>query len=256
MNLGHCLGDSHSTNGNAAMDAIDIAYGTIRLAARVPTDSDSVSAAESVLGASPRPVYCFVGCLHPGLGTVGLIFDRSCCDDTLQGVSRCDTGGLAGGVGTFVYVPVADRATALLELSYRDRQLDSWLDEFTDEISSSYPAATDYAQGERPDTSGWTDARAECLEAQTRALAAGDPDVAEVDRRVWTWEARLNEGPAADRVRFLVLSAAQRDALELDQLRLLGELPNHISVITGRSSAEGPEELFASLQVANALASV
>ncbi len=253
MNLGHCIGDRHSHRGSAAVDAIEIAHGLAQLSPRNPSDPGPVTAAEAVLGADPRPVYCYVGCLHPGLGTVGLIFDRSCCDSGLQGISRCDSGGLAGGVGTFVYVPEADRSGSLIELSYRGPELEAWLDAFANEIAGSYPSPVDYAQGGRPDIANWTDARARCIEAHGAAVAAGTADPAEPDRRVWTWEARLQEGPASQRLRSIVLSNAQRNALDLDALRLLGELPDHITVITSRSSADGPEELFASIEAAKAL---
>lgn len=253
MNLGHCIGDRHSYSGSAAVDAIEIAHGLAQLTPRYPSDPGSVTAAEAVLGADPRPVYCYVGCLHPGLGTVGLIFDRSCCDSGLQGVSRCDSGGLAGGVGTFGYVPEVDRIGSLIELSYWGSQLEAWLDAFADEIARSYPSPIDYAQGHRPDIADWTDARARCIEAHGAAVAAGGADTAEPDRRVWTWEARLQEGPESQRLRAIVLSNAQRNALDLDALRLLGELPDHVTVITSRSSPDGPEELFASIEAAKAL---
>lgn len=253
MNLGHCIGDRHSRSGSAAVDAIQIAHGVSQLTPREPWDPDSVTAAEKLLGAEPRPVYCYVGCLHPGLGTVGLIFDRSCCDGGLQGVSRCDSGGLAGGVGTFVYVPEANREQSLIELSYKDAELEAWLDAFTDEIATSYPSPVDYARGQQPDTASWADARAKCIEAHGAAVAAGTADTDEPDRRVWTWEARLQEGPESQRLRSIVLSNAQRNALSLDALRLLGELPTHVTVITLRSTADGPEELFASLEAAQAL---
>lgn len=253
MNLGHCIGDRHARSGSAAVDAIEIAHGLSQLTPREPSDPDSVTAAERLLGADPRPVYCFVGCLHPGLGTVGLIFHRSCCDGRLQGVSRCDSGGLAGGVGTFVYVPVADREQSLLELSYKNGELDEWIDAFTYEIAASYPSPVEYARGQQPDVAGWTDARARCIAEHAAAVKAGTADIAEPDRRVWTWEARLQEGPESQRLRSIVLSNAQTNALDLDALRLLGELPPHVSVITSRSSADGPEELFASLEAAQAL---
>lgn len=253
MNLGHCIGDRHSRSGSAAVDAIDIALGNVQLAPRNPTDLASVMAAEAVLGADPRPVYCYVGCLHPGLGTVGLIYDRSCCDTGLQGISRCDSGGLAGGVGMFVWVPEADRNTSLLELSYRDGELRDWSEAFIDEIKSSYASTDDYARGEQPDVAAWNDVRADCIRAYDAALAIDAAGPIERDRRVWTWEARLEGGPESQRLRSIVLSDSQRNGLDLAHLRLLGTLSAHISVITSRSSAEGPDELFSGEQAVKAL---
>jgi hypothetical protein len=213
----------------------------------------AVAAAEAILGAGTRPVYCFVGCLHPGLGTVGMIFDRACCDDGLQGVSRCDSGGLAGGIGVFAYVPEDDRGNSLIEMSFMGDRLASWPDEFDEELASSYTAPAEYARGTLPNTDGWGDVRARCLESHSQAIEQGLPDVPPSDRRVWTWEARLNEGPEPHRLRFLVLSEAQRNSLTLDQLRDLGDMPDHVRVIVGRSTADGTEELFANAEVAIAL---
>jgi hypothetical protein len=137
-------------------------------------------------------------------------------------------------------------------LSYKDDELDAWLDAFTTEIATSYPTPVDYARGQRPDIADWTDARARCIEAHS-AAASSSAAPAEPDRRVWTWEARLQEGPESKRLRSIVLSDAQRNGLGVEALRLLGDLPAHVTVITSRASADGPEELFASLEAAVAL---
>ena len=251
MNLGHCLGDRHSVSGRAARDAIDIAYGRLALRPRDPREADAVSSAESILGASPRPVYCFVGCLHPQLGTVGMIFDEASCSDGLQGVSRCDSGGLAGGMGPFEYVPVNERETALVALSFRDGQLNQWNGEFMTELISSYSDPVEYAHGVEPDTSRWSDARAHCLEEVARAVAAGALDA--TDRRVWTWEARFERGPHHRQLRVIVLSSGEASSLNVDELRELAGLPNNVRVITGRPSPGGVEPVLASDEVAAAL---
>ena len=251
MNLGHCLGNRHSVSGRAARDAIDIAYGRLVLRPRDPSEPEAVSSAESILGASPRPVYCFVGCLHPKLGTVGMIFDEASCSDGLQGISRCDSGGLAGGMGPFEFVPANERQTALVALSFRDGQLNRWNGEFETELTSSYSDPVEYAQGAEPDTSGWGDVRAQCLEEVARAIAAGALDV--TDRRVWTWEARFERGPHHRQLRVLVLSSSEASSLTIDELRELAGLPNDVRVITGRPSPGGIEPVFASDEVAAAL---
>jgi len=253
VNLGHCLGDHHSASGRAARDAIDIAYGRLQLSPRAPSEHDAVTAAEAILGATPRPVYCYVGCLHPGLGTVGFIFDEACCSDGLQGVSRCDSGGLAGGIGPFVFVPEEDRESSLVELSFRDGHLEEWSTAFDSELSASYPMPVDYAQGVVPNTHGWSDARARCLDLISRETAAGRTDMPVADRRLWTWEARFAQGPAHHQLRVLVLSSSQASSLTWDELRELGDLPAHVKVITGRSSAAGTDEVFSSLEVTTAL---
>lgn len=256
MNLGHCLGDRHAVSGSAARDAIDIAHGKITLTARVPTESEMVTSAEAVLGTQRRPVYCYVGCLHPGLGTVGLVFDRSCADEFLQGISRCDSGGLAGGIGGFSFLPEDERIQALLELSFGGDALGAWREAFDVEVDTSYNCATDYAQGERPNIQLWTDVRARCITAVTQAIEDTPIELTQVDRRLWTWEARLDHGPDFMRLRCLVLSQSQTNDLHELDLEDLADIPAHVRIITDRNSEDGPAELFASLAVAEALVSI
>ena len=256
MNLGHCIGDNHTVTGSAALDALEIGLGRQTLAPRDPTFSDAVRAAEAVLGADPRPVYCYLGCLHPGLGTVGLIFDRGCCDDGLQGISRCDSGGLVGGIGIFGYLPEDEREVELLALSFGPDHLDGWPDQFDLELTSSYPSPERYALGDEPDTSGWHDARSQILRSHREAVDNGEAGVPERDRRAWTWEARLTAGPTHDRLRCIVLSDAQVKGLPLEHLRELADLPGHVRVLTARAAEDGPLEVFITDEIAAALVGV
>jgi len=94
VRLGHTLGDrSSSADDSAVCLAVAVANGDTRLEPRLPVDPTAVLGAEFLLGAIPRPVYAFVGSLHPDLGCVGLVLSRTWASRSVQGVTRCDSGG-------------------------------------------------------------------------------------------------------------------------------------------------------------------
>jgi hypothetical protein len=75
VRLGHAL----RGGPQAVEEAVGIARGMLELLPRQPADREAVDAAESALGVAPdaRPVYAYLGDLHPALGTVGLVLERS-----------------------------------------------------------------------------------------------------------------------------------------------------------------------------------
>lgn len=75
IRLGHALGDRSSVADDAAVRfAVAVANGDATLDPRLPVDPAAVLGAERILGAGPRPVYAFLGSLHPDLGH-GLEYD-------------------------------------------------------------------------------------------------------------------------------------------------------------------------------------
>ena len=235
IRLGHAiapLGDERA----ALREAIDVAAGRVTLQPRAPRVASVVLQAEQWLGASPRPVYAYVGDLHPALGTIGLIVDRGWADHgAVQGASRCDSGGLAGGLGEFAAIPAADRQGSLASLSFPQcgDDVGRWPDRLEDEIAQSQARGADgYVDGDVPDASAWGDAR-------SRALAAGPGPH---DRRLWTWELRLGQGPAPEHDVALALSAGAFKEMEL--LRVdepAYEPPPHMRVLVGTTTRTGVE---------------
>jgi hypothetical protein len=211
-------------------EAVDIARGDLALVARSPADPSAVSAAEQVLGIGPgaRPLYAYLGDLHPELGTVGLIVERSWLR-SLTGVTRCDSGGLGGRRGGFATLSPAEAASALSALSFSPTSLPSWPDEFAREVDTSYALGrVGYVDGELPDVRAWQDPRATCI-----ARATPPPD-----RRLWTWEVRLDTGPAVGDVVALALSEGA--AMVLDDLHRRGlDVPDRVRIFRGSTSIDG-----------------
>jgi hypothetical protein len=204
LHLGHALGDKGAgVDGRAVGLALDIAIGTAKLEPRPPSDPVCVKRAETVLGAAPPPIYTFIGDLHPELGSVGVVFSRRWASRCLQGVSRCDTGGMAGLKGCFAELASESAATvALRAVSSPDGiPAAEWEGRFKEEIDSSYSeGALGYVRGDRPNVLTWSDARRKCIEA-------GVAGRYELDRRLWTWELRLNDAPKPDEVEALIFSS-------------------------------------------------
>lgn len=112
--------------------------GSRRLTARQPADPAAVNAAEKALGISPdaRPIYAYVGDLNPELGTIGLIIERQWLR-TLTGVTKCDSGGLAGRYGAFAALSPTEAMTALRDLSFMGMSIATWAKAFADEVDTS-----------------------------------------------------------------------------------------------------------------------
>jgi hypothetical protein len=232
MNLGHAFRLAEGASiADEVEEVIRIAQGKTELAARVPLDSDAVKKAEAILGVQRGVVYTFAGCLHPGLGTIGLIITEGSGKRLLEGATRCDSGGLAGGRGGFADIDSGEVAEALLSLSYLREDAIDWHPAFGKELLTSYPKPDAYIGGEVPDYTTWTDRRVGCFKNY-------DPDKWPPDRRLWTWEIRLGGSPHPDEFVAVVFSHEAFKHVEL--LRMRNELiPNHLRVIVGDVSPGG-----------------
>jgi hypothetical protein len=228
VRLGHALRGGL----DAVEEAVGIALGRRALLPRSPADPSSVDAAESALGISTdaRPVYAYVGDLHPGLGTVGLVIDRSWLH-ALTGVTRCDSGGLAGRRGAFVALDPGEALAALHALTFSGASVPDWAPAFTQEVDAAHrDGPSGYVNGDEPDVSTWHDARSKCFRR------ASFPR----DRRLWTWEARFEQGPAPGDVVALALSRSAAAVLE-DLHRRGLDVPPTVRVLYGSSSSDGSQ---------------
>jgi hypothetical protein len=225
------LGHSLRGGAGAVEEVIRIVRGAAVITARSPEDAPAVGLAEQVLGVRPdaRPVYAYVGDLHPALGTVGLIVNRTWCHAS-TGVTRCDSGGLAGRRGSFAMLDEREAVASLRDLSFGPAELRDWPSAFANEVAGSYVDAGAYVDGQEPDVSGWADVRARCI-------GAGSPPR---DRRAWTWEVRLLEGPSPNEIVGLVLSPGAgvlfANLVEQDSP---ATFPNHVQVLVGNVDADG-----------------
>jgi hypothetical protein len=212
-------------------EIIRILAGKSKLEARPPVSASAVLRAEQILKIDARPLYTFSGCLHPKLGTIGLVINPQCLDRCLQGVSRCDSGGLAGRQGAFVQIPEVEVATALQLLSFAGAD-PSWQTAFSDELSDSYTSIRGYVAGDIPNHESWRDVRAKCIAAHDSTID-GVPD-----RRLWTWEVRLMIAPDASDYECVVISHEAFKRLE--EIRRSGaDVPTHVRLIRGGISAAG-----------------
>jgi len=105
-----------------------------------------------------------------------------------------------------------------------------WYPLFADELDRSYPDPTAYVTGSVPDYTTWNDARAHLPVQSTPGT--------DLDRRVWTWEVRLNTGPDATDYEAIVLS---HEALkQVEDLHAHGySIPDRVKVIFGPVSSSG-----------------
>lgn len=223
-------------------EVLRILAGESALSPRPPSDVDAVSAAERLMGMSASPIYTYAGCLHPALGAIGLIISPNCLPKCLQGVSRCDTGGLVGRRGSFVHLPESDVAEALTQLTCHNGR---WRRDFSGELASSYRSVTEYVAGSPPNVAAWRDARARCISSHMQ-LEGNAPD-----RRLWTWEVRLVTHPRAADYEALVVSAEVFK--KLDSLRRQGaRIPDSVKIIRGGVGPTGVH-YFHETETTNAL---
>src|SRR5262249_53960453 len=131
------------------------------------------------------------------LGTIGLIITPRCLPKCLQGVSRCDTGGLAARQGSFSHVP-PDKVTDAVESV--TCQNSSWSRAFSKELATSYVTVRAYVVGVLPWFQSWNDARSHCIASHMKT------DSTTPDRRLWTWEIRLAAPPQHSEYEAIVLS--------------------------------------------------
>jgi hypothetical protein len=232
MNLGHAFRLAPGSRVDLEVEAaVDVVNGTIPLTARTPIESDAVQRAERVLGVKGPVVYAFAGCLHPKLGTIGLIINARCATTSLEGSTRCDSGGLAGRYGGFEHIADEDVDETLVLLSFLGSNADAWRPSFADELTRSYSAPQEYVAGSVPTIDNWTDARAACLNAH-------DPSKGPPDRRLWTWEVRLADAPKVDD--FVAIAFSPEAFKYVEALRVTGkEIPDHVRLVVGDVSRAG-----------------
>lgn len=228
LRLGHAL----RGGTEAVKEAIEILTGSRSLTARPPVDPAAVEATERALGieSNHRPVYAYVGDLNPALGTLGLIVQRA-WDQAAIGVTRCDSGGLGGRRGAFAILKEDEALSVLAKLSYSGAKLASWAADFSSEVRSSYSSERAYVDGAEPEISHWSaDVRARCIQRAEKPA----------DRRLWTWEVRLDRGPLPQEAIGLVMSAGAYkvfvDEVEHDNRVAF---PEEVHVIPGQIGPEG-----------------
>jgi hypothetical protein len=250
VRLGHSLGDKQLATDDAALHhALDLATGKALLEPRTPSDPTTVERAERVLDARPRPIYSYVGDLHPDLGSVGLIVSQRWAERAIQGVSKCDSGGLAGGKGCFRSCPGARaRCRAAVAVEPTACAATEWIAHFEREITTSYAHGVgDYVSGDAPDASTWEDARKHCIDAARRR---GDG----VDRRLWTWELRIRAPPQPEEIEVVVVSQLGYRKIQHIFTHEDIVLPAHIRIILGDDDAGDPGSWFSVPAVRTALA--
>jgi hypothetical protein len=231
MNLGHAFRTSGASMTDEVEEVVRIVRGDSELAPRAPLDPKAVTKAEALLGVNGGVVYTFAGCLHPSLGTVGIVIAAECWRRLLDGATRCDSGGLAGGHGAFSNINESDRDDILVSLSYLGPHAKDWRPAFDDEVVKSYREPEAYISGEVPNYAAWTDPRADCFQNYDRSKWPPD-------RRLWTWEVRLGGSPRADEIVAVVFSHEAFKHVEV--LRARNELiPLNIRVIAGDISPSG-----------------
>lgn len=231
IRLGHAL---RCDGGDQALlkHANEIAWGSAPLTARDPSDAEVVTGAEQLLGysTSKRPIYTFLGDLHPSLGELGLVFSRRWAQREAVGLTRCDSGGLFGAKGDFnLFGEASDRESALRRLSTPNTCTPAeWEAAFRSEVDGSYETAYAYVVGTRPDSASWS-----CERASVLARLAGDRD-----RRLWTWEVRMVDSPEQGDLEAVILPA---ELAKLDDPDDEMPWPEPITVIRGAASPTGAQ---------------
>lgn len=230
IRLGHAFRSVPAAEDtNDLAEVLKILRGEEPLAPRPPADPEAVKAAEDLLGITDGTIYAFVGCLHPDLGTIGLIITQECLPTCLHSVSKCDSGGVAGRRGSFKYLDEEnfDRILARLQCAN-----EVWVDEFVAELGAHYDSVRGYVAGEKPRHEEWDDPRAHCIAAHLAKESE------RLDRRLWTWEVRLDKPPRHHDYKVLLLS--HEAFKKLDDLRRTGTVvPEDVDILPGRPTPDG-----------------
>lgn len=185
MRLGHAYRPENPEPRVCMVEVYQLIVGERKLEAR-PPERPEVLECEELLGADPRPVYAFVGDLHPKLGRVGLVVAREWSSAAFQGATLCDSGGLFMCIGGFEAAGEQARKH-LCELSSPSAcTKETWEADFAQEVAECYKnGARGYVYGDEP--TGLPSPRGEYIEfARSNNVT---------DRRLWTWELRMSEGP-------------------------------------------------------------
>jgi len=229
LRFGHAFPHPKDLVADPVGEAYAVLTGTAGLGPRMPQKSSVVWEAERQLGIDPakRPVYTFVGCLHPALGRIGFIVSEGWFGREPHGVSRCDTGGLAGRIGGFSFLDQREAVAALVELSHKPSL--PWEKHLLAEVHSAFGQFRQYLTGDPPKPSCYRDVRQKCID-EVRRTREG------LDRRLWTWEARGFAEIAVGDVEAVAI--APEAWKELSAL-LDGEIPSGVNFLIGRVGATG-----------------
>lgn len=184
-------------NPDPVFEAFAIAAGDTTIGPRPPTNR-VVYDAERELGIlrTRRPVYAYVGCLHPHLGTIGVVIKREWFGVDAHGVTRCDTGGLIGRIKGFSHGPAGGELRAIKTLTHKPAKWEPAMDR---ELETAHGGWEPYVRGRVPETKSLDSYRRICVE--TERSAGRSPD-----RRLWTWEARVFADIAAKDIRAIVMT--------------------------------------------------
>lgn len=233
IRLGHSFPHPRDTRAiDPVGDLIELMNDRTPLGPRDPQDNSVVWRAESLLNIerTHRPVYAYIGCLHPALGTIGLILRQDWLAREPQGVSRCDTGGLAGRLGGFGALSNEEAEQAVVSLSLPIN--DSWSNHLDSEINSAHANGwTGYLQGIPPSPDHMPDARGICIKHVQQH--GEDPD-----RRLWTWEARSFAHIEPTDVEAVALSPEAAKEF-YDRIRTTSAPPSALRFIVGRVDPNG-----------------
>lgn len=184
---------------------LELIQGSRQLLARELKEHEVVYRAERLMGYSEgnRPIYAYVGDIHPALGVVGLVIER---DWPVQSASRCDTGGLISGKGYFSAVEDSLQEQALRELTFSPPGV-GWEEAFAQEMEQVHGGVEHYVRGKCPDPALFSDGdvRAHCV---AHGKSSGDSPI---DRRCWTWEVRGSQAPRKEAYRALVLTTIAQE---------------------------------------------
>jgi hypothetical protein len=189
----------------------------------------AVSEAEAALGLKVRPVYAYVGDLHPALGKVGLIISHRWYRRRPLGVSRCDTGGLVGRIGGFNCLKEAGAAKRALRKLTMKRRPD-WSLWFRFELFRSHGGL----DGWRRYLRGHPPSRA--LNDERDLFIKSVP--APADRRLWTWEAR-SDSPIQKGDVLAIALTAEAAKLVLKERRANPSVFKKINLLVGSATGGG-----------------
>jgi len=213
-------------------ELLSLMNGLAPIGPRAPQESSVVWLAENLLKIerNRRPVYAYVGSLHPDLGTIGLVLKQSWLTRAPHGVSRCDTGGLAGRLGGFSTLTIEEANEALVSLSLPID--DSWSTVLEVEVNAAHPGGWhNYLRGSPPTADQLSDVRGICLRKVQQSGKVPDP-------RLWTWEARSFANIEPFDVEAIALSPEAAKDL-YNRLVTTGVAPPSARVITGRPTSAG-----------------
>jgi hypothetical protein len=248
VRFGHAFPNpKESQTGDPIGDAADLLKGALVLGPRDPSDESAVWLAESILNIdrTKRPVYAYVGCLHPDMGRIGIIMGYEWFVREPHGVSRCDTGGLAGCRGGFRHLSPAEAAAAVSSLSYSPPH-PGWRQFLAKEVRTSFGVWKSYLRGDEPTVTTWRDVRRRCIEAVRNTGT-------DLDRRLWTWEARAFAGIERHNVESIVLAPGAYK--EFRDRFSTPPPPAHVHILVGTTNASGVH-YFLEDQVVNAFQGV